>query len=140
MSIYPNLRTSNGKIILANETSQKDYVPIWGQYPLCKQQNAKLPAKIMKKIIALAAVLMVAKASYAGCGVKVPVSGEVKAYSAEKKELTVGAKAVTLAATVKITDAQGKEVKAADLVGKTVTVSTDKHNNKGETVTVQKSK
>jgi len=41
---------------------------------------------------------------------------------------------------VKITDAQGKEVKAADLVGKTVTVSTDKHNNKGETVTVQKSK
>ncbi|PAW86006.1 MAG: hypothetical protein B9S33_08890 [Pedosphaera sp. Tous-C6FEB] len=92
----------------------------------------------MKKLIALAAALMVANASYAGCGLKVPVSGEVKAYSAEKKELTVGTTAVTLAATVKITDAQGKEVKAADLVGKKVTVSTDKHNKKGESVAIQK--
>ena len=33
----------------------------------------------MKKLIALAAALMVANASYAGCGLKVPVSGEVKA-------------------------------------------------------------
>lgn len=92
----------------------------------------------MKKLIVLAAALMVANASYAGCGLKVPVSGEVKGYSAEKKELMVGTTAVTLAATVKITDAQGKEVKAADLVGKKVTVSTDKHNKKGESVAIQK--
>ncbi len=92
----------------------------------------------MKKLIALAAALTVTNASYAGCGLKVPVSGEVKAYSAEKKELTVGTTAITLAATVKITDDKGKEVKVADLVGKKVTVSTDKHNKKGESVTVQK--
>jgi len=102
------------------------------------QKHNKSLEKLMKKLIALAAALMVANASYAGCGLKVPVSGEVKAYSAEKKELTVGTTAVTLAATVKITDAQGKEVKAADLVGKKVTVSTDKHNKKGESVAIQK--
>jgi len=93
----------------------------------------------MKKLIVLAVTLMVASASYAGCGLKVPVSGEVKAYNAEKKELTVGTTAITLAATVKITDAKGQVVKVADLVGKKVTVSTDKHNKKGESVTVQKS-
>ena len=92
----------------------------------------------MKKLIALAAALMVANASYAGCGLKVPVSGEVKAYNAEKKELTVGTTAVTLAATVKITDATGKALKPTDLVGKKVTVSTDKHNKKGESVTLAK--
>ena len=92
----------------------------------------------MKKLIALAAALMVASAAYAGCGLKVPVSGEVKSYNAEKKELTVGATAITLAATVKITDDKGKEVKVADLVGKKVTVSTDKHNKKGESVTLAK--
>ena len=38
----------------------------------------------------------------------------------------------------KIINAEGKEVKIADLVGKKVTVSTDKHNKKGESVTEQK--
>jgi hypothetical protein len=39
---------------------------------------------------------------------------------------------------VKVTDADGKEAKIEDLVGKEVTVSTDKHTKKGETVTVKK--
>ena len=92
----------------------------------------------MKTLLTLAVTLMIAGAAYAGCGLKVPVSGEVKAYNAEKKQLTVGTQAITLAAAVKITDAKGQAVKAADLVGKKVTVSTDKHNKKGESVTEQK--
>ena len=92
----------------------------------------------MKKLLILAVTLMLADASYAGCGLKVPVSGEAKAYNAEKKTLTVGTETITLAATVKVTNAAGKEVKIADLVGKKVTVSTDKHNKKGESVTEQK--
>ena len=92
----------------------------------------------MKKLLTLAVALMMAGASYAGCGIKVPVSGEAKAYNAEKKQLTVGTEAITLAATVKVTNAEGKEVKITDLVGKQVTVSTDKHNKKGESVTEQK--
>ncbi len=92
----------------------------------------------MKKLLTLAVALMMAGASYAGCGIKVPVSGEAKAYDAEKKQLTVGTEAITLAATVKITNAEGKEVKITDLVGKEVTVSTDKHNKKGESVTEKK--
>jgi hypothetical protein len=93
----------------------------------------------MKKLLTLAAVtLMMAGVSYAGCGLKVPVSGEAKAYNAEKKQLTVGTEAITIAPTAKITNAEGKEVKITDLVGKKVTVSTDKHNKKGESVTEQK--
>ena len=68
----------------------------------------------------------------------IPVTGEAKSYDAEKKQLTVGTEAITLAATAKITNAKGEEVKIADLVGKKVTVSTDKHNKKGESVTEQK--
>jgi cytochrome oxidase Cu insertion factor (SCO1/SenC/PrrC family) len=94
----------------------------------------------MKKFLALAITVVVAHVSYAGCGVKVPVSGEVKAYNAEKKQLTVGTEAITLAATVKITDAKGQAVKPADLVGKKVTVSTDKHNKQGESVTIAAAK
>ena len=92
----------------------------------------------MKKLLTIAVTMMMAGASYAGCGIKVPVSGEAKAYNAEKKQLTVGTEAITLAATVKVTNAEGKEVKITDLVGKQVTVSTDKHNKKGESVTENK--
>ena len=92
----------------------------------------------MKKLLTLAVTLMMAGASYAGCGIKVPVTGEVKAYDAEKKQLTVGTEAITLAPTAKITNAEGKEVKITELIGKKVTVSTDKHNKKGESVTEQK--
>jgi len=92
----------------------------------------------MKKLLTLAVTLMMAGASYAGCGIKVPVSGKAEAYNAEKKQLTVGTEAITLAPTAKITNAEGKEVKITELVGKEVTVSTDKHNKKGESVTEKK--
>ena len=68
----------------------------------------------MKKLITFMIALTMAGAAYAGCGVKIPVSGEAKGYDAEKKQLTVGDKAITLAATVKITNAEGEEVKIED--------------------------
>ena len=93
----------------------------------------------MKKLLTIAVTLMMAVASYAGCGIKVPVTGEAKSYDAEKKQLMVGTEAITLAATAKFTNAKGEEVKVTDLIGKQVTVSTDKHNKKGESVTEKKS-
>jgi hypothetical protein len=92
----------------------------------------------MKTLLTLALTLAMAGSTFAGCGVKVPVTGKVASYDKEKKELKVGDKAITLEATAKITDAAGKEVKIEDLVGKEVTVSTDKHNKKGESVTEKK--
>lgn len=92
----------------------------------------------MKHLLTLALALSLTAAAHAGCGIKVPVSGKMTGYDKEKKEVKVGAESITLAATVKVTDAEGKEVKIEDLVGKEVTVSTDKHNKKGETVTVKK--
>ena len=94
--------------------------------------------KIMKHFLTFAVALTMTASAYAGCGLKVPVSGKLASYDKEKKELKVGEQAVTLAATAKITDAEGKEVKIEDLVGKEVTVSTDKHNKKGESVTAAK--
>ena len=88
----------------------------------------------MKKLFAILSIVALSGSIYAGCGVKVPVSGELSAYDAEKKVLTIGEEKVTLAASAKITDAEGKEVKIEDLVGKKVTVSTDKHTKKGEEV------
>lgn len=92
----------------------------------------------MKALLTAVFALAMAGASYAGCGIKVPVSGKLASYDKEKKEIKVGEQAITLAATVKVTGADGKEVKIEDLVGKEVTVSTDKHNKKGESVTVKK--
>ena len=103
------------------------------------QLQNKPQIEFMKQLLTLALAVMFTGASYAGCGIKIDVSGEAKAYDAEKKTLTVGTQAITLAATAKITDAAGKEVSAKDLVGKQVTVSTDKHNKKGESVTEKKS-
>ena len=92
----------------------------------------------MKHLLSFALALTLTASAQAGCGVKVPVSGKVASYDKEKKELKVGEQAITLAATVKVTDADGKDVKIEDLVGKEVTVSTDKHNKKGESVTANK--
>ena len=92
----------------------------------------------MKTLLTIAFALTMAGSSYAGCGIKVPVSGKLASYDKEKKEIKVGETAITLAATVKITDADGKEIKIEDLVGKEVTVSTDKHNKKGESVAPKK--
>jgi ribosomal protein L18E len=92
----------------------------------------------MKKLFAILSIVALSGSIYAGCGVKVPVSGELSAYDAEKKTLKVGSEEITLAAAAKIVDADGKEVKIEDLVGKKVTVSTDKHTKKGEEVKADK--
>ncbi len=88
----------------------------------------------MKKLLAILSLVALSGSIYAGCGVKVPVSGELSAYDAEKKVLKVGDTEITLAASAKVLDADGKQVKIEDLVGKEVTVSTDKHTKKGEEV------
>ena len=49
----------------------------------------------MKKLLTIAVTLMMAVASYAGCGIKVPVTGEAKAYDAEKKTPPPSIRAVT---------------------------------------------
>lgn len=98
----------------------------------------------MKKITILALAFCLAGAAYAGCGTKIDVTGKVTNYDAEKKELTVAAgkkdapeeKKITLEATVAVKDDKGAEVKIEDLVGKRVTVSTDKHTAKGEAITL----
>jgi len=92
----------------------------------------------MKKLLTVALALTMAGSAYAGCGVKIPVTGKLDSYDKEKKEIKIGKEAITLAATVKIIGADGKEAKIEDLVGKEVTVSTDKHNKKGESVTAKK--
>ena len=94
----------------------------------------------MKKLLAVLAAISLAGSVYAGCGTKIPVDGKLSAYDAEKKVLTVGDAEVTLDAGAKITDADGKEAKLEDLVGKEVNVSTDKHTKKAESVTVAKAK
>jgi ABC-type glycerol-3-phosphate transport system substrate-binding protein len=98
----------------------------------------------MKKITVLALAFCLAGAAYAGCGVKVDVTGKLTKFDAEKKELTVASgkadapeeKKITLEATAAVKDDKGAEVKIEDLVGKSVSVSTDKHTKKGESVTL----
>lgn len=89
----------------------------------------------MKKTIALLLAFAMSGVAYAGCGTKIPVDGKLKSFDKEKKQLTVGKKEITLAASAKIKDKDGKEVKIEDLVGKKVKVSTDKHTKKAESVT-----
>ena len=92
----------------------------------------------MKKLLAILSLVALSGAIHAGCGVKIPVSGELSSYDAEKKLLKVGEQEITLDASAKVTDAEGKEAKIEDLVGKKVTVSTDKHTKKGEEVKASK--
>ena len=92
----------------------------------------------MKKLLTVALALTMAGSAYANCGVKIPVTGKLDSYDKEKKELKVGKESITLVATAKIIGADGKEAKIEDLVGKEVTVSTDKHTKKGESVTAKK--
>ncbi len=93
----------------------------------------------MKKLLTILSVIALSGSIYAGCGVKVPVTGELSKYDEEKKVLKVGDQEITLAASAKIVDAEGKEAKIKDLIGKKVTVSTDKHTKKGEEVKAEKS-
>lgn len=92
----------------------------------------------MKQIIATIALLAFAGSAFAGCGVKVPVNGELTSYDAEKKALKVGDQTITLAADASVTDAEGKKAKIEDLVGKKLEISTDKHTKKAESVKVAK--
>ncbi len=92
----------------------------------------------MKKLLAILSIVALSGSVYAGCGVKVPVSGELSSYDAEKKVLKVGSQEITLDASAKIVGADGKDAKIEDLVGKKVTVSTDKHTKKGEEVKAEK--
>ena len=92
----------------------------------------------MKTLLTIAFALTMAGISYAGCGLKVPVTGKLASYDKEKKEIKIGKESITLAATVKVIGADGKEAKIEDLVDKEVTVSTDKHTKKGESVTAKK--
>ena len=97
-----------------------------------KRQNT------MKKLFSILAVIAMSGSLYAGCGVKVAVNGKLSAYDAEKKVLTIGEEKVTLAASATIKDADGKDAKIEDLVGKNIEVSTDKHTKKAEEVKAAK--
>ncbi|MDF1811934.1 MAG: hypothetical protein P1V20_06960 [Verrucomicrobiales bacterium] len=98
----------------------------------------------MKKLLVIAIAFCFAGAAYAGCGVKIDVKGKLTNYDPETKELTVTTgkkdapkeKKITMEATVAVKDAKGEEAKIEDLVGKRVTVSTDKHTKKAEAVSV----
>lgn len=92
----------------------------------------------MKKLLAILSIVALSGSLYAGCGIKIPVSGELSSYDAEKKLLKVGDKEITLDASATVVDADGKKTKIEDLVGKKVTVSTDKHTKKGEEVKAEK--
>lgn len=92
----------------------------------------------MKKLLAILSIIALSGSLYAGCGVKVVVAGELSKYDSETKVIKVGDENITLAASAKIVDADGKEAKIEDLVGKKVTVSTDKHTKKGEEVKAEK--
>ena len=100
----------------------------------------------MKTLITLAIAVCFAGSVYAGCGKKIDVKGKLSAYDSEKKELTVAGKKdtedkkVTLAATYVVKDDKGAEVKLEDIIGKRVSISTDKHTKKAEAVTVIKKK
>jgi hypothetical protein len=49
----------------------------------------------MKKLFAILSIVALSGSIYAGCGVKVPVSGELSAYDAEKKVLKVGSEEIS---------------------------------------------
>jgi hypothetical protein len=81
----------------------------------------------MKTFLAiLAAVAVSASAAYAKCGKKVNAEGELTSYDADTKALVVmvGEKEVTLTATptTKFKGTDGKDIAAAELVGKKVKV------------------
>ena len=96
----------------------------------------------MKTLATLIIAVCFAGAAYAGCGKKIEVKGKLSTYDSEKKELTVSGKKdtedkkITLAATYVVKDAEGAEVKIEDVVGKRVNISTDKHTQKAEAITV----
>lgn len=93
----------------------------------------------MKQILAIAAAAIIGLGSaYAGCGKKVTVTGTAE-YDEDAKALAVEGvdKPITIQATTKITDAEGKEIEIADVDGKEVEVVHE--HNKADSVKVKAS-
>lgn len=93
----------------------------------------------MKTILTIVAVLGLAlSGAYAGCGKKVTDTGKLS-YDKDTKSLAIkGAKKpITLTPSTKITGADGKEAKIADLDGKKVTVVSE--HGKADSVSAAKS-
>lgn len=80
----------------------------------------------MKNILSILAVLALAAAAQAGCGVKVTSVGTLKSYDAEKKEIVVSVKGADSTITV-TPETEGLD-KIKDLVGKGVKVEASKHS------------
>jgi len=77
--------------------------------------------KTMKKILSLLAIAALALGAQAACGKKVTDEGKLKSFDAEKKQVVIE-KADGKTATVTLTPSTTGADKAADLVGKPVTV------------------
>ncbi len=86
--------------------------------------------RVMKAMLALIVVLSLgASGVHAGCGVKETHEGTLKSVDAEKNVIVVAIAgkdgkevSITLTASTKVMDGEGKETKAASLVGKKVKV------------------
>ena len=84
-----------------------------------------MKTKVLLSVIVVFALC--AGAAYAGCGVKDTVEGTLKSVDADKNAIVVaGADGeevrLTLTENSKVTDAEGKDAKPTDLVGKKVKV------------------
>lgn len=97
----------------------------------CTDTGAQTKERLMRMMKVMLAVIVVcalgAGAAYANCGVKDTHEGTVTSVDAEKNVIVVAGEdgkevRLTLTAESKVTDAEGNETKAADLVGKKVTV------------------
>ena len=77
----------------------------------------------MKSILTTLAIIALAATAFAGCGKTEDVTGKLKSFDAEKKEIVIGSK------TLKLTPAV---TNAADLVGKEVTAKVG--HNKVESI------
>ncbi len=89
----------------------------------------------MKTILTIMTVLGMASVAYAGCGKKVTNEGELKAFDADAKSITVkgSKKAIKITSSTEIKDKDGKAAKIEDLVGGDVKVVSE--HGKADSVT-----
>jgi hypothetical protein len=80
----------------------------------------------MKKILSLLTLVALSAGSFAACGKKVTDEGTLKAYSADKKEITIETKDGKTVARVLTPDTK-VDGKIEDLIGKAVKVVSE-HN------------
>jgi hypothetical protein len=67
----------------------------------------------MKSILTTLAVIGLSASAFAGCGKTEDVTGKLKSFDADKKEVTIGSKTYKLTPAVKVDDTLvGKEVTA----------------------------